>query len=1068
MGRHKKNTAAIDASTIQAIEENTVDLTEIDLESLSEEEKYRLKRNLVFEPCYTKEALHQWIFTYLGLNIPDGYIYNGTNASNSSPMDMIWRVYSMMLFGRKEEYKPKILAYASRDSFKTLAASVLEVLAVLHLRCSVAHMAAIKSQSAKAQQYVFQFFAKDYIRDFMVGSNDTMKTVARYVHKDTKDNISSEEYKALPKLQQVKYEYIENYIRIIIATISGSNCVDLDSLIDTPDGKKSADSIKEGDEIVSLDLESNKVITQRVKEVVYNYKKTMRLHLSDGGSLVVTEDHPILTDSGWTRARAIMIGDKCAKINENAPPVNNESTPLQATHPIHNPWSVLLGSLMGDASMTWPKNKAKQEYGKGPRWACSHADGKKEYLSIKATALGMIGEKAAFVDNGKQQTKVSSGVSGAFADIYRELYPNGKKTITRQFLDRLDEESLAYWFMDDGVGNSVTVGDRTNRNYTIATCGFSIDEHQIMIDWLKERFGLEATLYSVSNQSKKVYPVLKFDRDNSQKLTRIIDQYVVPCMRYKMTLPDEFADTRCIGCGEAVSKLKRNKFSFCDKCTSNKKKLLDKRVGIEKRLVVEIVKKEFLGERPVVDIVVDTKKEHRKNFICNDVVAHNSEHVPFLVVDEVDLITEKRRAYEEAMMIPSEKDGMLPVVLLTSSRKFSFGLVQEELDKNKSLEALHWNIIDITDTCPPTRHLPDEKKVKIWVNDEDLQAISQDQYEELPFENRGKFYEDVGYAGCLKNCKIFASCKGLLAHRPPQPTNKGKMVKSPANTESAFERTELSMAKAQLLCWKPSSEGLVYPYFSEKVHTKTPSQAADLLGVYLPEGASKKDFIQLMRRMNAEPIAGIDWGFTHPWVVVVGWRLGNRMVVTDCLIQKGLDATEQLDQFQKAFGSYQPIVYADPESPQNILTFKRAGFNMKEWKKGAGSIAGGIEIVRRKMRPTLGGQPELVFLDCQDKAMAQLIERVKTYHYKTDAGGDITDVPMDEDDDEMDALRYLVMNAFAREPKASVSSVKHGFAEEEDAEQHQQVRSIIDKLEADSEDIPLTQITKKGKFIFAG
>ena len=35
-------------------------------------------------------------------------------------------------------------------------------------------------------------------------------------------------------------------------------------------------------------------------------------------------------------------------------------------------------------------------------------------------------------------------------NIHKKIYINGKKTVTREFLNNLKELGLAIWFMDDG------------------------------------------------------------------------------------------------------------------------------------------------------------------------------------------------------------------------------------------------------------------------------------------------------------------------------------------------------------------------------------------------------------------------------------------------------------------------------------------------------------------------------------------------------------------------------------------------------------------------------------------
>src|SRR5262245_55157500 len=87
------------------------------------------KRKILFVPCRTKEALHKWIRLFLNLDLPDCIV---DPDSNSSPMDMVWECYSKAMNNDDKGFA-RVLYYASRDSFKTLGAAILEVLAVVHL-----------------------------------------------------------------------------------------------------------------------------------------------------------------------------------------------------------------------------------------------------------------------------------------------------------------------------------------------------------------------------------------------------------------------------------------------------------------------------------------------------------------------------------------------------------------------------------------------------------------------------------------------------------------------------------------------------------------------------------------------------------------------------------------------------------------------------------------------------------------------------------------------------------------------------------------------------------------------
>jgi hypothetical protein len=113
-----------------------------------------------------------------------------------------------------------------------------------------------------------------------------------------------------------------------------------------------------------------------------------------------------------------------------------------------------------------------------------------------------------------------------------------------------------------------------------------------------------------------------------------------------------------------------------------------------------------------------------------------------------------------------------------------------------------------------------------------------------------------------------------------------------------------------------------------------------------------------------------------------------------------------------------PTIFGDLEAPADIKTFKRKGFKMKEWDKFKGSVKAGIEIVRSKIYTT-GAGTTLFFLT-DDPAIEGLFKEMLNYCFTTDTAGEFTDTPAKGGEDRNDALRYAIMNAFAKDgvPKA--------------------------------------------------
>src|SRR4051812_83939 len=110
--------------------------------------KDELLKKVLFVPCESKQDLQTWIRVYLDIDFPDCIV---SEESNSSPMDLIWEIYDKARKNSDETFS-RVMAYAARGTFKTLGASILEILTLLHLGRNIGHMAATKDQSERSQE----------------------------------------------------------------------------------------------------------------------------------------------------------------------------------------------------------------------------------------------------------------------------------------------------------------------------------------------------------------------------------------------------------------------------------------------------------------------------------------------------------------------------------------------------------------------------------------------------------------------------------------------------------------------------------------------------------------------------------------------------------------------------------------------------------------------------------------------------------------------------------------------------------------------------------------------------
>ena len=428
--------------------------------------------------------------------------------------------------------------------------------------------------------------------------------------------------------------------------------------------------------------------------------------------------------------------------------------------------------------------------------------------------------------------------------------------------------------------------------------------------------------------------------------------------------------------------------------------------------------KEYKAE---VRIVVGTKK------------GANSLHVPVFVNDEVDLMDPA--PYEESRGIPtSDKDpdtgkDRLPIVILTSTRKTAFGLVQKEITDSPrtGLRIVHWNALDITEPCPPERHLPHESQATVWVDNKGLRTYTEEEYLAIPQEKRGDLEQREAFSGCLKNCHrgFFAACKGRLATvQQPQKFGVRGLLKPLPLLIDKFRTSSPEYVEAQVLCRKPGSEGLIYPFLDPEVHLKTPAQMARMVigetveeedgwasvrnKSAIPDDFTAEQLKQLFQDRKCEFILGMDFGFTHNFATVLGAVDAGRLFVVDAIAQAELMPSQQITLCAPRYARWRPKVYADTAAPQAIAEFRAAGFKMQEWAKK--QVKDGIEIARRLIRPAVG-DPSVYFLS-GNPDVQYLFDQLAQYRWKLFPDGRASDIPNDKDDDSADAFRYLIQERF--------------------------------------------------------
>lgn len=223
--------------------------------------------------------------------------------------------------------------------------------------------------------------------------------------------------------------------------------------------------------------------------------------------------------------------------------------------------NAIMGSLLGDASL-----RQSGKVTKAISW--NHGAKQHEYNLHKYCLLQEHATKEPWIapnpGYGDYWSRLNLSSKETYHLLYLMLYPHmaKKKTVTAEYLDCITHPiALAWWYMDDGSVHTRALGG------SIATNGFSEEENQLLVDWLKARWGVYAKLQKVTHTStKKKATCIRLPTEGYIKLMELIEPYVPECLQYKVKLPRVV----CPVCGKVF--VKQRKRTCSDTCQEIYKK----------------------------------------------------------------------------------------------------------------------------------------------------------------------------------------------------------------------------------------------------------------------------------------------------------------------------------------------------------------------------------------------------------------------------------------------------------------------------------------------------------------
>lgn len=428
--------------------------------------------------------------------------------------------------------------------------------------------------------------------------------------------------------------------------------------------------------------------------------------------------------------------------------------------------------------------------------------------------------------------------------------------------------------------------------------------------------------------------------------------------------------------------------------------------------------KKISDNKSRIEWLTETGQNVYLRIVIATIAGANSEHVPMLFIDEVDVVQDPR-ALKEAKMIPSVYGKYFPLTTYLSTRKFAGGLMEKTIKEtiNAGGEVLRWNIIDVCERISLEEAESDKPKVTRYLSRSlPMQNLSPEEWMRYPEEKRVDFEKFEAYAGIAEH-KMLPVMKNYLVDRPQR--DHGNLFKPLIAVHNNFKQTAPDWAEAQLLCDKPSSSGLVYPRFDEIQNVLSIEEALERLLGESPEVVSFAYLKQQLLDLGTTIIGGGDFGFTdYTSIPILGlFPNGDVWLLTNYTMDK-----MELDDIVKICFEYQDEWNVqkwimEQAYPAYLKTLSKQTKQVR-FKK---VVEDGISALQGKIVDS-NNVRKFYIIDVPENK--PFINAFGEYRWKLDGKGEIIEGKPHHDkdgvSDMMDGLRYPMQVLFTRGKKPIV------------------------------------------------
>jgi phage terminase large subunit len=147
---------------------------------------------------------------------------------------------------------------------------------------------------------------------------------------------------------------------------------------------------------------------------------------------------------------------------------------------------------------------------------------------------------------------------------------------------------------------------------------------------------------------------------------------------------------------------------------------------------------------------------------------------------------------------------------------------------------------------------------------------------------------------------------------------------------------------------------------------------------------------------------GLDFGFTNDPSALIEVRMQDgELWITEVIYQTGLTNPDISNTMERLKVSKSSLIVADSAEPKSIEELRRMRWTIDGVKKEKDSVNFGLSLLK--------GYSINVHADSKN-----LIKELSSYKWKVDRDGNTLNVPVDDNNHAIDALRYLVYHKFAK------------------------------------------------------